>query len=330
MMGLAPLADVIGRHMMAMIKAVRVHEYGGSEVLKYEDAPMPVPGEGEILVKIHAAGINPADWKVRTGYFKAFVPFPMPFVPGTDFSGTVAALGSGASGFAVGDVVFGRSQFGRSGSYAEYTTTKPGLIVAKPSSLDHVHAAAIPTGSLAAWQSLFGEGAIDLKAGQTILIHGAAGGVGSFAVQLANWRGAKVLGTASAKNQSYLRELGVDQAIDYTKQPFDTVAHDVDAVFDTIGDDVEKRSWSVLKPGGVLASIVAQKLTPPKDAPAGVRGVTNSSLPDSKLGEIAKLIDAGTLKVTVSETLPLAEARKAQELSQSGHVRGKIVLNVAS
>ena len=154
-------------------------------------------------------------------------------------------------------------------------------------------------------------------------------GSASFAVQLAKWRGAKVLGTASAKNESYLRELGVDQVIDYTKQPFDTVVHDVDAVFDTIGGDVETRSWKVLKPGGVLASIVAQKLTPPKDAPAGVRGVTNFSLPDSKLGEIAKLVDAGTLKVTVSEMLPLAEARKAQELSQSGHVRGKIVLKVA-
>ena len=215
------------------------------------------------------------------------------------------------------------------GAYAEFTTTKPALIARKPASLDHIQAAAIPTASLAAWQSLFGEKGIGLQAGQTILIHGAAGGVGSFAVQLAKWRGARVLGTASAKNEAYLRDLGVDQVIDYTKQPFDAVVHDIDAVFDTIGGDVETRSWSVLKPGGVLASIVAQKLTPPKDAPPGVRGVTNSSLPDSKLREIAGLVDAGTLKLTVSQTLPLAEARKAQELSQSGHVRGKIVLNVA-
>ena len=315
---------------MATMKAVRAYEYGGPDVLKYEDAPIPEPGDGEVLVKIHAAGVNPADWKVRAGYFKAFVPFPMPFVPGTDFSGTVAALGPGATGFAVGDAVFGRSQFGRSGSYAEYTTTKPGLITAKPASIDHIHAAAIPTASLAAWQSLFGDPGIDLKPGQTILIHGAAGGVGSYAVQLAKWRGAKVLGTASARNESYLRELGVDQVIDYAKQPFDAVVREVDAVFDTIGGDVETRSWKVLKPGGVLASIVTQKLTPPKDAPANVRGVTNFSVPDSKLGEIAKLVDAGTLRVTVSETLPLAEARKAHELSQSGHIRGKIVLAVAS
>ena len=230
---------------MATMKAVRVHEYGGPEVLKYENAPMPEAGDGEILVRVHAAGVNPADWKVRAGYFKAFVPFPIPFVPGTDFSGTVAALGSGARGFAVGEAVFGRTQFGRSGSYAEYTTTKPDLIAAKPASLDHIHAAAVPTASLTAWQSLFGDRSVDLKPGQTILIHGAAGGVGSFAVQLAKWRGAKVLGTASAKNEEYLRKLGVDQVIDYTKQPFDTVVHDVDAVFDTIGGDVEARSWRV-------------------------------------------------------------------------------------
>ena len=254
---------------MATMKAVRAHEYGGPEVLKYEDAPIPEPGEGEVLVKIHAAGVNPADWKVRAGYFKAFVPFPMPFVPGTDFSGTVAALSPGATGFAVGDPVFGRSQFGRSGSYAEYTTTKPALITAKPVSLDHVHAAAIPTASLAAWQSLFGDPGIELKPGQTILIHGAAGGVGSFAVQLAKWRGAKVLGTASAKNEGYLRGLGIDQVIDYATQPFDTILRDVDAVFDTIGGEVETRSWRVLKPGGVLASIVTQKLTPPKGCSCG-------------------------------------------------------------
>jgi len=315
---------------MAIMKAVRVHEYGGPEVLRYEEAPRPEPGDGELLIKVHAAGVNPADWKVRAGYFKDFVPFQMPFVVGTDFSGTVAGLGSRTTGFAVGDAVFGRSQFGRSGSYAEYTTTRPGLIAAKPASLDHVHAAAVPTASLAAWQSLLGEGGIDLRPGQTILIHGAAGGVGSFAVQLAKWRGAKVLGTASAKNESHLRALGVDQVIDYARQPFEEVVHGIDAVFDTIGGDVEARSWNVLRPGGVLASIVAQQLTPPKDAPTGARGVTNFSLPDSKLGEIANLIDAGTLKVVVTEVQPLAEAQKAHVLSQAGHVRGKIVLKVAS
>jgi NADPH:quinone reductase-like Zn-dependent oxidoreductase len=313
---------------MATMKAIRVHAYGGPEVLRYEDAPMPAPGEGELLIKIHAAGVNPADWKAREGYFKDFVSFQMPYVPGTDLSGVVAALGPGVAGYAVGDEVYGMSRFGKSGAYAEYTTTKPDLISRKPRSLDHIHAAAAPTSALAAWQVLFGDGMIDLKPGQTVLIHRAAGGVGMFAVQLAKWRGAKVIATASAMNAGLLRELGADQVIDYAKDRFDKVAKGVDAVFDSLGGDVEKRSWKVLKPGGVLASIVAQKLTPPEDAPPGVRGVTSFSVPTSKLGEIARLIDAGAIKVVVSDVLPLAEARKAQELSQSGHARGKIVLRV--
>jgi NADPH:quinone reductase-like Zn-dependent oxidoreductase len=316
--------------MMTTMKAVRVHEYGGPEVLKYEDAPKPEPGEGEMLIRIHAAGVNPVDWKVRAGYFKGFVPFPLPFVPGTALSGTVAALGPGAQGYSVGDDVFGSSEFGRSGSYAELTTTKPALIAAKPRSLNHIQAAAVPVSALAAWQALFGKGMIDPKPGQTILIHGAAGGVGSFAAQLAKWRGARVIGTASAKNESFLRELGVDQFVDYQKQPFEEIVQDVDAVLDTIGDDVEKRSWKVLRPGGVLASLVAQQLSPPQDAAPGSRGVlVNGSKATPRLVEIAKLLDAGTVKVDVSEVLLLAEARKAQEMSQSGHVRGKIVLNVA-
>lgn len=316
--------------MMTTMKAVRVHEYGGPEVLKYEDAPRPEPAEGEILIRIHAAGVNPVDWKVRAGYFKDFVPFPIPFVPGTALSGKVATLGPGAQGYAVGDEVFGSSEFGRSGSYAEYTTTKSALIAAKPRSLNHIHAAAVPVSALAAWQALFGKGMIDPKPGQTILIHGAAGGVGSFAAQLAKWRGARVIGTASAKNESFLRELGVDQFVDYQKRPFEEVVQDVDAVLDTIGGDVEKRSWKVLKPGGVLASLVAQQLSPPRNAAPGSRGVpVNAGLAAPRLVEIAKLLDAGTVKVTVSEVLSLAEARRAQEMSQSGHVRGKVVLNVA-
>ncbi|MGH6923056.1 MAG: NADP-dependent oxidoreductase [Propylenella sp.] len=313
---------------MATMKAVRVHAYGGPEVLRYEDAPSPTPGEGELLIRVRAAGVNPADWKAREGYFKDFVAFQMPYVPGTDLSGIVAALGPGAAGYAIGDEVYGMSRFGKSGAYAEYTTTKPELISRKPRSLDHVHAAAVPTSALAAWQVLFGDGMIDLKPGQTVLIHRAAGGVGMFAVQLAKSRGANVIGTASASNASMLRELGADQVIDYAKTRFDEAVQGVDAIFDSLGGDVEKRSWKVLRPGGVLASIVALKLTPPEDAPPGVRGVTSFSVPTSKLSEIARLIDTGTIKVVVREVLPLAEAREAQERSQSGHARGKIVLKV--
>ncbi len=312
---------------MENMKAVRIHNYGGPEVLKFEEAPRPQPGNGEVLVRIHAAAVNPVDWKVRAGRLKERIQYPLPLIPGWDFSGVVEATGSGVTRLKKGDEVYARPDLARNGAYAEYIVAKESEVALKPKSVDHVQAAAIPLAALTAWQALFDSAG--LKAGQKVLIHGAAGGVGSFAVQLAKWKGAHVTGTASGRNQSFLRELGVDQPIDYEKTRFEDVVHDVDVVLDTIGGDTQKRSWKVLKKGGILVSIVS----PPSAEEAAKQGVRHGYVfvqPNaSQLAEIAKLVDSGKLKPVVETVLPLAEARRAQEQSETGHARGKIVLKVA-
>lgn len=312
---------------MENMRAVRIHNYGGPEVLRFEDAPRPTPGSGELLIRIHAAAVNPVDWKVRAGYLKGRIPYPLPFIPGWDVSGVVEATGPGVTKFRKGDAVYARPDIARNGAYAEYIVVRESEVALKPRSVDHVHAAAIPLAGLTAWQALFD--VAGLKAGQRILIHAAAGGVGSFAVQLAKWKGSYVIGTASAHNQRFLRELGVDEPIDYGKTRFEHVAHDVDVVFDTIGGDTQQRSWQVLKKGGILVSIVS----PPSAEEAAKHGVRSGYVfvqPNAaELAEIAKLVDSGKVKSIVETVLPLSEARRAQELSETGHARGKIVLQVA-
>jgi NADPH:quinone reductase-like Zn-dependent oxidoreductase len=312
---------------MENMKAVRIHNYGGPEVLKFEDAPRPQPGNGEVLVRIHAAAVNPVDWKVRAGRLKERIQYPLPLIPGWDFSGVVEATGPGVTRLKKGDEVYARPDLARNGAYAEYIVAKESEVALKPKAVDHVQAAAIPLAALTAWQALFDTAG--LKAGQKVLIHGAAGGVGSFAVQLAKWKAAHVIGTASGRNQSFLRELGVDEPIDYEKAPFEDVVHDVDVVLDTIGGDTQKRSWKVLKKGGILVSIIS----PPSAEEAAKRGVRQGYVfvqPNaSQLTEIAKLVDSGKLKPVVETVLPLSEARRAQEQSETGHTRGKIVLKVA-
>jgi NADPH:quinone reductase-like Zn-dependent oxidoreductase len=314
---------------MENMKAVRIHNYGGPEVLQFEDAPRPTPGSGELLIRVHAASVNAIDWKIRAGYLKDVFPVPLPFIPGWDVSGVVEAVGSGATKFKKGDEVYARPDIARSGkgTYAEYVVVQEAEAAIKPKSVDHVHAAAIPVVGLTAWQALFDKGG--LSKGQKILIHGAAGGVGSFAVQLAKWKGAHVIGTASGRNQEFLQEFGVDEPIDYEKTRFEDVVHDVDVVLDTRGGDTQSRSWKVLKKGGILVSIVAP---PSADEAAkhGVRSAFFSAQPNSsQLSEIAKLVDAGKLKPVVETVLPLSDARRALELNETGHARGKIVLKVA-
>jgi NADPH:quinone reductase-like Zn-dependent oxidoreductase len=308
------------------MKAVRIHGYGGPEVLRFEDAPCPRPAAGEIVVRVHAAGVNPVDWKVREGYLKDFMPRTFPMVPGWDFSGVVAALGSGASRFHPGDEVYSRPDLARDGADAEYITVKETEVAMKPKSIDHVHAAAVPLCALTTWQALFDSAKIER--GQRVLIHAAAGGVGSFAVQLAKWKGAYVIGTASSRNHDLVRELGADEVIDYTTTRFEDAVHAVDMVFDTMGGEVQKRSWKTIKPHGVLVSI----LGPPSAEDArehGVRGMMVFVRANAEqLTEIAGLIDSRKLKPIIDTVLPLADARRAQELSKSGHVRGKIVLRV--
>jgi NADPH:quinone reductase-like Zn-dependent oxidoreductase len=309
------------------VKAVRIHTYGGPEVLKYEEVPRPQAAAGEVLIRVHAAGVNPVDWKIREGYLKKFLPHTLPLILGWDVSGVVEAAGPGVTRLNVSDEVYSRPDISRDGAYAEYIVVRESEVALKPWSLDHIHAAAIPLAALTAWQTLFD--AAQLEAGQTVLIHAAAGGVGSFAVQLAKWKGARVIGTASERHLEFVRQLGADEAIDYQTTRFEDVVCGVDVVLDSIGGDTQKRSWQVLKKGGILVSIVEQ----PSVEEAAVRGVRQSYVfiqPDAtQLAELAKLADLGKLKAVVQTVLPLSEARRAHELSQAGHVRGKIVLKVA-
>lgn len=304
------------------MKAVRIHEFGGPDALLYEDIPEPEPGQGEIRIRVIAAGVNPVDWKMREGWMK----IPLPITLGLDAAGVVDGLGNGVDSFRLGERVFAKASPPH-GSYAEYTVVKASNASKMPESVGFVEAASIPTAGLTAWQSLFD--IAGLKEGQSILIHGAAGGVGSFAVQFARWKGAYVIGTASASNAQFLKSIGADKVIDYKAQRFEDVVHNVDVVLDTVGGDTFERSWKVLKPGGFLVTTVAQV---PEGAAAahGVRAERIVSQANgSELSQIASLIDERNIKPVVSTVLPLAEARKAQEMSESHHARGKIILRVA-
>ncbi len=310
------------------MKAARFHTYGGAEVLQVEDAPRPEAGPGEVLIKVAAAGVNPLDWKIREGYLQGFLPLTLPFTPGVDVAGTVAALGEGVTDLAVGDAVYGTLPMNRNGSYAEYATAPAALLVPKPTSLSFAEAAALPVATLTAWSVLQTAG---FKAGQSVLIHAAAGGVGSAAVQLAKaWGAGRIVGTASARNADYVRALGADEVIDYHTTPFENSAP-VDIVLDAVGGEVRARSWQVLRDGGALVSITSDPITVPAEAAArGVRGAgAGMQGAIGRLREVSDLVATGELRPLVEREFPLAEARQALELSQNGPVRGKVVLTVA-
>src|SRR5215471_12936296 len=288
------------------MKAVRIHEYGGVDVLRFEDAPRPEPGPVEVLVRVHAAGVNPIDWKVRAGYLKDWLKYKLPMIPGWDFSGVIESVGSGVDGWRAGAEVYGRPDLSRDGADADFIAVRASEIGAKPKSVDHIHAAAIPLTALTAWQALFDAGG--LTTGQKVLIHAAAGGVGHFAVQLAKWKGAFVAGTASARNHEFLKSLGVDQPIDYSRVRFEDVVRDFDVVLDTMAGDTRARSWGVLKKGGILVTILGQPSM--EDAHAhGVRTVGFLVQPNpAELAEIARLVDSGVVKPHIDAVFPLAEA----------------------
>src|SRR6201981_2315552 len=307
--------DAIGKQMgippetkSQTMKAVRIHNYGGPEVLKYEDAPRPQPGEGEVLIRVHAAGVNPIDWKVREGHMKEFWPHKFPLILGWDLSGVVEQLGRGVSQFKIGDEVYSVPDPTRDGAYADYIVVREPELALKPKTLHHIRAAAVPLAALTAWQSLFDTA--QLQPNQRVLIHAGSGGVGHFGVQLAKWKGAYVFATASTKNQDLLRKLGVDEPIDYTQQRFENVRRNIDIVLDTIGGETQKRSWSVLKKGGVLVSLVQ----PPSEEKAkelGVRAALLGAQPNgAQLAEIAKIIDSGKLAPVIDRILPLREGRR--------------------
>src|SRR6266478_3819882 len=310
-----------------MMKAIVVHEYGGPEVLKYEDVPRPEPKEDQILVRVIAAGVNPVDEAGRSERCAKFFGITLPFVPCYDIAGSVEKTGGKITKFKTGDSVYAYLSLTKGGGYAEYAVASEVEAAAKPKSISFVEAAGVPVVALTAWQALIDTA--KLSAGQTVLIHGGSGGVGTFAIQIAKARGAKVIATASTANQDFLKQLGADVAIDYTKTKFEEVAKNVDVVLDSVGKDTLARSYGVVKKGGFVVTLVARIDQAELDK-HGIRGASLSVKPDSnELVEIGKLIDEKKIKVIVSETFPLSEAVKAQEQVATGHTRAKIVLKVA-
>jgi NADPH:quinone reductase-like Zn-dependent oxidoreductase len=308
------------------MNAIRYHQYGGPEQLRYEDAPTPKPAQGHALVRVQAASVNPFDFKLASGAFKQSMPLTFPFTPGGDFAGVVESVGSGVTTFKRGDAVFGNSPSG--GAYAQFVSVPASLLAAKPKKLTPIEAASVPIAAQTAWQALFDEGRLDR--GQTVLIHGASAGVGTFAVQLAHWKGARVLATGSADNMDYLRSLGSDQAIDYRATPFETVAKNVDVILDLVGGETQKRSYKAIKPGGRLMSTVQ----PPSQDDAvrqNVKASFVSMQPSAeRLRQLADLLSTGAIRTIVSARVPLAQAAEAWRQQMSGHTRGKIVLEVAA
>ncbi len=306
----------------ATMQAIRVHDYGGSEVLVLERMPRPEPKAGQVLVRLKAAGVNPADWKMRAGYYKQFMPLPLPWIPGLEAAGIVEAVGAGVTTLQSGQAVYGPI----GNSYAEYAAAEAPDLFAKPAHLSFEQAASVPVGGLTAWQAVIEEA--EVQPGQRVLIHGGAGGVGLFAVQFARWKGAHVTATASAANADFVRSLGAEKVIDYRTTKFEDVVQDVDAVIDTVGGDIIERSLQVIRPGGILVT-VAGRVDPEMGQARGVRATSSRRADTAKLRQITELLESKQLTPEVGKVFPLAQARQAQELSQTGHGRGRIVLVTA-
>jgi len=304
--------------------AARLHNRSGAASLVYEDAPMPEAQEGEVLVRVHAAAVTPTELQWSPTYVtRTGEPRPLPFTMGHEFSGEIRALGPGVSDLARGDAVFGMNDWFRDGAQAEYCVARATEVARKPVTVDHVHAAATPISALTAWQGLIDRA--QLTAGQRVLVHGASGGVGIFAVQLARRRRAHVIGTCSAANADLVRQLGADRVIDYRSQRFEDAAGHVDVVFDTVGGDTLDRSWSVLEPGGRLITVAASAGKSPDPRVRAAFFIVEARR--TQLEEIARLIDTGGLRVVVGAVFPLAEARRAYEEKPA---RGKAVLTIVS
>jgi len=318
---------------MATMKAVQIHEYGDVDVLKYGDVERPEPRAGEVLVRVRAAGINQVDAVSRQ------FPVPvtsgakgLPYILGWDISGEVVALGAGVTQFAVGDEVYGMSRFpGEAKAYSQYTAVPAEDLARKPQRISHEEAAGVPLAGLTAWQSLFD--IAHLEAGQSIFISGGSGGVGHYAVQLAKWKGAKVFATTSTRNVALVRDLGADVVIDYTRQDFRDAVKDVDVVLDTIGEDVLKHAFEVVRRGGVVVSLPAQKGVGALGEQLAPRYGVAFSLPlvhpsGEQMAAMAPLFEAGQLKTHLEAVFPLNDVAQAHQLIEGGHVHGKVVLKV--
>ena len=308
------------------MKAVRAHTRGGPETLVYEDAPLPHLALGDALVRVHAAAITPTEFTWNSTWTSSDGKDRRPIVPSYEVSGIVENVATDVSDVKVAEDVYGLLNFWRDGAAAEYVAVRAADMAPKPKSLDHVHAATVPLSGLTAWQALFDHA--HLSARDRVLIHGAAGGVGTFAVQFAHWRGAHVIGTSSQGKAAFLRELGADEVLDYNSVRFENKVRDVDVVVDTVGGDTLERSWGILRRGGVLVTVVGDA-PEEKSAKYGVRGVSFLVQPSRiQLDKISELIDAGTIRPIIDTVFPLPRAREAYERGLQGHNRGKMVLQV--
>lgn len=311
---------------MSTMHAIQIHTYGDADQLRLEEISRPTPQEGEVLVHVHAAGVNAIDWKIRSGAMKSVMPLTFPSIPGLELAGVVACVGPGVTAFQPGQAVYGHTS---GGAYAEYSLVSVQTLAPRPTSLTFDEAATVPIGAITAWQALFDAG--HLQARQRVLILGGAGGVGLFAVQFAHDKGAQVITTTSASNAEFALSLGVDRVIDYKRMRIEDEVHDVDLVFDTVGGKATTSALATLKPGGTLLTIAGQ----PDEQQArhlGVRAEFFGSRLNSTaklLGTFTYMIDAGQIRTAISATFPLSEANKAHELSQKGHGRGRIILHIA-
>ncbi|WP_292038846.1 NADP-dependent oxidoreductase [Massilia sp. UBA6681] len=308
------------------MKAVRIHQYGGREVLSLDEIPVPDIAPDEVLVRVVAASINPVDWKVRAGYLAQMMPHQMPLTLGWDVSGVVAAVGSQVTQWQVGDAVYSRPDLARNGTYAEFVAIRAGECARKPRTISHVEAASLPLAGITAWEAMMDTARV--RAGQRVLVHAGSGGVGSLAIQLVKAAGATVVATASGRNRALVESLGVDQFVDYTTTTLLEAVEPVDAVFDTIGGEVQEASWSLLKPGGIQVSIIS----PPDEARAAAMGVRGGFVfigPNAPvLDKLAGMVDGGRLRPIVGAEFALEDIAQAHALSESGRAVGKIVLYV--
>ncbi len=304
------------------MQVVRIHKYGGPETLAFEKAPRPQPAADQVLIKLKAAGVNPTDFVMRSGGYKQFMPIEFPWTPGVEGAGVIEAVGTGVSAFKPGQEVYGIIM----GGYAEFALAGVKDIQLKPKGLTFEQAASISMGALTAWGAVFD--AAHVESGQRVLVHGAAGGVGGYAVQLARWKGVHVTGTASAGNLDFIRSLGVESAIDYKAAPFETMVHDMDAVIDTVGGDVIERSFKVLRPDGIFVTI-AGRLDPEAGKAQGVRAAGGRRTALENLAKISELIESKKIMTSVGKVFPLSQARQAQELSQTRHGHGRIILQIS-
>ena len=310
-----------------MMQAVRMQDYGGPDKLVLESMPRPEVQPQAVLVRVYAAGVNPHDWKLRAGRYKQSLPIPLPYIPGIEFAGLIEDIGAGITELHMGQAVYGTSN---GGSYAEYVSVPPATLATKPALLSFEQAAAIPIGALTAWRALIG--VADVQPRQRVFIQGGSGGVGSYAVQLAHWKGAHVIATSSSQHLDFVRSLGAQEVIDYRATPFESVVHDMDVAIDTVGDDVTERTLKVLKKGGMLVAIAGR---PPEEKAMelSVRAMSPGRAPAEQtaplLVQFNDLISQGKLQPVVGEVFPLARAAEAQAIGErGGGGHGRIILKV--